>query len=320
MKTSESSGFRFYSLATCAANKQRKSMLIEAVPIEDMPMLDGDLTDNAEDYKAKGAGVDGENAFEHDLKTTASVEATWLPWNNSNRKTAPDVRRGERVMLFKYKDSDKFYWIELTDPDDETLRRLETVTYAWSNERNENKKIDHTNSYWMEVSTHDKYIHLETVKNDGEPYAYVVQINTKEGSVIIKDDDGNFILLDSKERNLRMENSDKSFVDLNKRIITIESLDEVNIKTKRYKLTAADSITEKTQTQSVTTTTFSHKSNGYSINTSTYGVTTNTFNFQSAQGMISGALDVGGNVKLGANLMVAGLSVHIGKSTGPGHV
>lgn len=312
METNESSGLRLYSMGTVAANKKRGSMTIEVVPMEDMPMMDGELTDNTVEYKAKGAGKDGENAFDHDLKTTGSVEATWMPWGNTNRKTAPDVRRGELVILLKYKDADKFYWIESSDP--KTLRRRETVTFAWSNESRENVPLDHTNTYWMEVSTHDKYIHLETVKNDGEPFAYVIQLNTKEGVFVLKDDDGNSLMMDSKNRHIKFENKDKSVVELNKRVINIESQDEVNIKTKKFTLNASESITEQTKTKKVSTSTFSHQSQGYTISASSYGATTSSYSINSSVATVSGNFSVGGN------LAVAGTSVHAGKSTGPGHV
>lgn len=317
MKTSESSGFRFYSKAVVAANKKISSHLIEAVPIEDMPMMDGELTDNTVEYKAKGAGKDGENAFEHDLKTTASVEAEWLPWGSSNRRTPPDVRRGASVMLFKYKDSDKFYWISLGDNQQTT--RLETVTYAWSNERKENIPLDATNTYWMTVSTHEKLIHLETTKSDGEPFAYILQINTKDGSVVLQDDVGNLFVLDSKNTHIRLQNKEMSFVDLNKRIITIESAEEVNIKTRKFSVKADESIVMNTKTMNVTSSAFQHKSNSYGITTMSYNVKASSIGMVANESNIVGAFSLNGSMHIGANLMVDGTSTHVGRSTGPGH-
>lgn len=317
MKTNESSGFRFYSKATVAANKKRSSKLIEAVPIEDMPMLDGELSDNTVEYSAKGAGKDGENAFEHDLKTTASVEAEWLPWGSSNRITAPDVRRGAEVLLFKYKDVDKYYWISLGD--NRATTRLETVTHAWSNERKENVPLDASNTYWMEVSTHDKYIHLQTSKNDGEPFAYIVQINTKDGSVVMQDDVGNLFLIDSKNTHIRLQNKEKSFVDLNKRVITIESAEEVNIKTRKFSVKAEESIALSTKTMTVATTSYQHKSNSYGITTMSYSVRASSIGMVANESSMTGAFNLNGSLHIGANLTVDGTSTHIGRSTGPGH-
>lgn len=298
------SGFKLYSLGTVAANKKRKSKIIEVVPIESMPMLDGELTDNVEQYKAKGEGVDGENAFDNEIKTTASIKAEWLPWGNTNRKTAPDVRRGETVYIYRYKDTDKFYWVEFMDP--LKLRRLETVVYAWSNERTENVPLDETNTYFLEVSTHEKFIHLRTNKNDKEPFAYDIQLNTKEGFLQIQDDDGNFLFIDSKNRHIRAENKDKSFIELNKRIINIDAPDEINLKTKKYTLNASQSIDEKTQRHT-------YKSNSYNLTLSSYNLTGSTFR------VTAPSIIHDGNVSVSGNHSTAGNSYE-GSSSGPNNV
>ncbi len=301
------SGFKLYSLGVVAANKKRKSKIIEVVPQESMPMLDGELTDNTEKYKAKGEGVEGENAFDHEIKTTASIKAEWLPWGNTNRKTAPDVRRGETVFIYRYKDTDKFYWIEFMDP--LKLRRLETAVYAWSNEREENKELTNENTYFLEVSTHDKFIHLRTNKNDKEPFAYDIQLNTKEGFFQIQDDDGNYLFIDSKNRHIRAENKDKSFFELNKRIVNITGVDEINLKTKRYTLNASQSIDEKTRTHT-------YKSNSYSLTYSSYKMNGSDYSNTTASIVNNGTITHNGNVTVNGNHNTNGNSFEA-SSSGP---
>lgn len=253
-----------YSIGYCAVNKERKSHDIEVVLVENAPFTDGEITDNTETFEAKGQDDEGNGAFDISIDTTATVKATWFPLAGTNRITPPDIRRGEPVIVFKMGDADRYYWVEWKYSD--KLRRLETVLYVWSNERKENVKVTHQNSYWFTVSTHDKYIRLHTSKSDGEPFEYDIELNTKEGKFTIMDDVGNYIHLDSEKKLIRMENRDKSFLELNKTIINMESSSEINLKTNKYTLQATSSISMKTSDYSI-------KTNSYKLNSSTAQIT-----------------------------------------------
>lgn len=255
----EQSAFRIYSKAIVAANKPLRTGIIEAIPLEDMPMLSGELTDNTEDFEAQAKDGEGNDSIDLKLKTTASVKAEWYPLGCTNRITAPDVRRGEEVLLFQFADSDAYFWME---SDSKGLRRLETITWLVSNERKEDVKLDHTNSYFLHISTHEKLIHLETTKSDGEPFAYQLQLNTKDGQLVFKDDVGNHIFFDSKERHIQIKNQDGSVIEMDKRVINLESQDEINLKTRRFTNTASESIVVKTRTHKVTNSTYSGETSG----------------------------------------------------------
>lgn len=304
----DKSGLVFYSFGTVAANKKRKSKEIEVTPHEAMPMLDGEVTDNTVDYEAKGSGEEGEGAYDHKIKTTASIKAEWTPWGNTNRKTAPDVRRGETVLILRYGDTDKFFWTTWRD-DDGVHRRLETVIYAWSNERKENEKLTAENTYWLEVSTHDKYIHLRTTKNDGEPYQYDIQLNTKEGFFQIQDDDGNFFFLDSKNRHIKAQNKDKSFIELDKRVINIDAPDEINMRTKKYSLKASQSIDEVTKEHT-------YKSNSYNLTFSSYSMTGSSYQNTTTSIVNTGTIVHNGDVTVNGNHNTNGNSFEA-SSSGP---
>lgn len=238
---SEISKLRVYSLGIVAANKALSSKEIEVTPIEDLPMLNGELSDNAAQVSSRAADTEG-GAYETQVSTAATVRATWLPLGYGNRITAPDVRRGERVILYRFADQDKFWWV--TQGQDMHLRKLETVIWGISATRNESAKPDASNMYWMEWSTHKKLIHLHTSKADGEPYAYDIQINTAYGSIIIQDDDGNSLSLDSVERVWRMINRDGTKFEGNKREAFIHAEDLVKITSKRVETIAGQAIVE----------------------------------------------------------------------------
>jgi hypothetical protein len=207
------------SIGIVAVNKPLETDLIEVTPIESMPMLDGELTDTQANYKAQGKDAD-DKAYETEIKATATVKAKWLKLGSMNRKTSPDVRRGERVYLYRFADSDEYWWMTLHD--DLHLRKLETVIYAFSGTKVEGAEVNADNYYFMEISTHAKVVHFHTSKADGEPFVYDIQINTKDGIITITDDIGNTYFMNSKERQQKMVNPDGSFIEINKADITQE--------------------------------------------------------------------------------------------------
>lgn len=227
MDNQKLSKLQFYSLGIVANNKPLSSFLIEVTPVEEFPLLDGEITDNVESYQ-----IDYKDAKEIpqkvDLKTTVSIKAKWLPINNSNRRTPPDVRRGEHVVIYRFADTDQYWWNTLQN--DNKLRRLETVIYSFNNLRQENIVDTADTSYWLEISTHKKLVHFHTSKNDGEPFAYDIQINAKEGSLVITDDAGNYVLIDSAEKTVHLQNAMGSYVDINKSDIKIIAPGSITIK------------------------------------------------------------------------------------------
>lgn len=309
MENNEKSALVFYSVGRVAANKKRGSNLIEFAPIERLPNLSGELTDHQGTLNAKVEEVEGSDAKEIDLTTTSTEQAEWLPWGQTNRITSPDVRRGEYVIICKFGDADVLYWMELKAMHE--LRRLETVTWVFSNERKENIPLTEENVYMLQVSTHDKHVTLSTVKSDGEPFAYRFQINTKEGFVTLEDDDGNYFYINSKERHLKMRNKDDSLVELNKRIINIFSADQINLKTKDYRLVATNSITETTRTHT-------YKSSNFTGNVSgTYQLTAQSYQ-GTATFTYTGNTTFNGNTRTNGNGHITGNSYE-GSSSGPGN-
>ena len=202
-----------YSIGIVAANKELGSKDIEVTPIEAFPMLSGEISDNISTIETKGTSADG-TSYEHKLKTTNSIKATWIPMFGANRLTAPDVRRGELVQIYQFGDVDKYYWATLKD--DLALRKLETVIWAFSNTRIESDVATHDTTYYIEVSTHNKIIHLHMADNDGEVTTYDMQFNGKEGYFVIQDGIGNYIKLNSIDKQFHIETAEGSFIDITK--------------------------------------------------------------------------------------------------------
>lgn len=217
-----------YSLGIVAENKKLNSKEIEVSPIEDLPMLDGELTGNITDYTAKATDAQGQ-PYQTETKIASTVTATWLAVGHPNRLTAPDVRRGEKVMLYRFADSDRLYWETLDN--DLRFRKRETVVFGISATTDENAEPSPENTYTIEVSTHRKHLRILTTQADSEPFAYEIKLDTGEGKFFIRDNIGNTILLDSAASQIRLENSSGSFLDLTKDVITQHSDSEWNVTT-----------------------------------------------------------------------------------------
>lgn len=217
----EISRLRIYSFGIVAADKARSSKIVEVTPVESFPGVSGTISSNVTQYEAQGVNAQGQS-YTESIKQTITVSAEWMPMG-SNRMTAPDVRAGERVMLYRMGDSDKYYWVTMMD--DMNLRKLETVIYAWSGSTSQGSSGNTDNagsantdtSYFFEISTHDKLVHFHTSKANGEVASYDIQINTAQGILQFQDDVGNFFLLDTRNLILQMQNAEGTMFQINKK-------------------------------------------------------------------------------------------------------
>lgn len=229
------SQLRPYSIGTVAENKKISdgkggfNMVVEITLPEDNAMLDGELDSGKEEEEVETQGADG-STTNIKVVSARTVKATWLPMGTTNRITAPDVRRGAEVIVYKFGDVDAYFWATLKD--DMALRKLETVVYAWSGTKVEGAPISADNYYFLEVSTHKKVVHFHTSKANGEPFSYAIQINTDQGFIKIQDDAGNFFTFDSAERQIVMENTDGCSFDLDKLNLTITVPETYTLKAK----------------------------------------------------------------------------------------
>lgn len=218
------SKFRFYSVGIVADNKALSSNVIEVVPIEEHTMVDGEI--NGQSTEATSDGVDASGqSYSLAVKTSNTIQATWLKLGESNRMTSPNVRRGAKVMIYQFGNADKYYWTTLQD--DSNLRKLETVVWGISGTSDESATASHDTMYYFEVSSHTKTVTFHTSQANGEPYGYDIQINAADGNVRIQDTSNNVFILDSAARQLLLQNSDGSKVEVIKSIINLKA-DTIN--------------------------------------------------------------------------------------------
>lgn len=195
------SQYRRKFIGYVARNKDLNSDIIEVVDPENFSFLHGEATDNVTEVKGGGTNSKGQT-YESLLKTTSSIQAKWQPGNNSNRITPPDVRRGDRVQIYQFSDSDNYYWETLGNE----FKKLETVTYVFSGTTDESATSPNPdNSYYFEVSTHRGVVTLSTSNKNGEANKFLIQVDGRNGRVLIESDNGNHILMDAKAHHVQVK-------------------------------------------------------------------------------------------------------------------
>lgn len=219
------SQLQIFSYGVAASNKELSSHDLEITPMEQASLVNGELTQAATEDTVSGKDADGAS-FEASTNTSATVTARWLPFS-SNRKTPPDIRRGEKVAIWRFGDADKYYWSELEY--EAKLRKLETVVYSYSNTQVEDEEATSETTYYFEISTHTKVIKVHTSQSDGEPFGYDIVLNTKDGNFTIMDTIENYFRLDSQEHQLILSNADKSYFEINKEDINLYAIRDFNI-------------------------------------------------------------------------------------------
>lgn len=207
----QNNSFHFYSWGIVAANKKRKSDTIEVTPIQDLPFTEGEITSGYK--KINSSGIDSSGGkFQSEVKVTNTISATWIPLGQSNRFTSPDVRRGERVAIYRFSDQDKYYWI--TSAKEKKIRRLETVIYAFGATKQENVELNADNCYFLEISGHDRHITLRTSMANGEMTQYTFQLNPGQGLATLRDSAGNQFNINTASNLVEVNHSSGDFIHL----------------------------------------------------------------------------------------------------------
>lgn len=286
--------FKVYSVGQAGENRPITTWDLNVFPIERIPYANGELTAETDTLTADGEDYFGQK-YSVKVELSNCLVATWLPFG-SNRTTPPNIRRGERVFIWRYADVDQYYWSD--SGLDGFLRRLETVIYAWSDTKDETvKALSPDNSYYFEVSTHQGLVTFATCKSNGEPFAYTIQINTADGTLTVTDDNGNYIDMNSGEKLIRLENGDETHLYLDKTNMYGFAKETIQFDCKDYIVNAERSV-------SINTTTYAlDAKTSVDISTVTFTTeATGTTTFTTPEANFSAKVNVGGLLTLAAGL------------------
>ena len=293
----EISSFVLYGLGRAANNKALNSRELEITPIEQLSMLDGELVSLPFDSEVSGERADG-SSYTSKVMLNAALTAMWLPLG-THRRMPPDIRRGERVFIYRYADTDQYYWKE-TGWDDH-LRRLETVHLRISATPEQDADMDDPSNYYhLAISSHDKLIHLETSRANGEVAKYALQFNLAEGVVALSDDHGNFCQLESVAKIWSMQNGDGTLWQLKKKEIYGYAPDKMHvIAENKIHFQTKDFLLE-TQTGNI------EASTSFKIKTPKFDVESDTNTFTTPNSTFTGNVTVAMNLTISGSLSQGG--------------
>lgn len=263
------SNLKLYSLGIVVNDKPRNTDMIDVYPVEDLPFINGKIKDYKESMTGNVADSKGSSkAINIDL--TAIIKAKWIPYGCSNRSSSPDVIRSETVLLFRYGETNTFYWTTVFN--EPTIRRLETVVHRYGATAEYGANLDDSNSYTLIFSAHDKFIRLTTSKTNGEVAKYQILIDMNKGTFGVSDDHQNNITIDSI-----------------KGIMTSNIREQIIYNTKDFIVNASRSIQFNTQSYSLKTNSATVTSSTMSINSQTTTVSGNSMKINYSNTAISGS-------------------------------
>ena len=168
------------------------------------------------------------------LEKTKYLYADWCGINNPNRYTSPNVCKGEKVIIYRYSNTDRYFWDTLGF--ELNLRKEDHVIDVYSDKPNidegnvkANIDEDLEDTYYIMKSPRDKIMKIHTTDKYGELTTYDITIKTDEGFIEVIDGKGNFIKLDSA--------TDTLTANMNKEIHLIAPT--VNIDCTNFNLTSS---------------------------------------------------------------------------------
>jgi len=190
MKTS---ALHVYSLGMITHDLPEDDVWAEVHPLEQMSGSNG-IIDDTNIENAKVLNIHGETIVTKIIKST-KIMCKWLNDGDNNRLTPPSVCKGETVRIYRYGNTDKYFWGTIYNELD--LRKREKATYVYSNKGTIEDKTLLEKVYYWTIDTINKFVRLHTDDSDGELTTYDFEINTKDGTVTLIDGKNNSMELDS---------------------------------------------------------------------------------------------------------------------------
>ena len=286
----DSSLFKRYSIGYVAKDKTHGSVHIRAFPIERIPFFDGSISPDTKIIYSSGIDRFG-NPYYAKVKSDHTIRCEWLRGDNFSCVPA-DVVAGEYIDIYRYMDTDKFYW--KTIKNNHNLRTTDSFTIAIAAKADGDKSgsdITQQNAYVISGNSADGFLNISTSQNRGEKYGYCFQINTKDSTVYTVDTDGNKIGIASLLTLVEMVNKEKTRVALDKTNCFIHAENQI-------KLTGSENITLETKHLVIKASdNFRINSPDISIDGGTFVYKGNTFTSNCANNVFNGSVTMGGSGK-----------------------
>ena len=192
------SALKFFSLALVVETPaQFPSSIIKVTPIESLSTQDsGGISKKPVAYEQTHPEEGGGYHAPKSIDRGNAIEAEWMPLSDSNRDTAPCVYKDETVLLLKYADVQKYYWVTIKRQPQ--LRRKEMVRWGVSNETAPLKEHNKATTYYTELNALDRYFEISS-PTSGESQLFRIRGDIAQGLLVITDDKGNEVLISSTQ-------------------------------------------------------------------------------------------------------------------------
>jgi hypothetical protein len=286
----EDSKYKLVGLGIAAeAKTEGLDWNLEVTPLEQLPLLDGQLTNRGVAMETSGTDSSGKQ-YADKAVTSTSVNAVWKGTGESNRRTCPNVFVGEEVLIWTFEETGDYFWEPRNT--NSHKRTLETVTNAYAaNPAGGDEERNDTNSYIVDVSTHRKVITISTSQMNNEKSTFKLQIDGGNGITTLADNCENEFNISSLENRISMMNGEGV---------------EVHLHGKNLKIVVPGNVDE-TVTGNVTETI----AGGLNITvTGSANIQAETATITSSQNTINGNTTINGNLEVtGSQAILGGLEV-----------
>lgn len=198
-----------------------------------LPFIQGSLTGANQTNEINTTS--GSKSYKSQVTTTNAIKCIYRG-GDANRLTPPDVRKGEQVVVWSYGDTNQFYWRDAGV--DGNTRRTETYRIGVGDTLANNATLDDTNCHFIEIdSRRHNHIKLKTADSNGEAYCYTLTLSPETNKIMLGDNDGNSIVIDSTVPSITMCNKKGSILDLNDENIILACKKNITIESKAGQIT-----------------------------------------------------------------------------------
>ena len=241
------SKFKLFSLGIVTEDIEEDHLFVTVYPIEVINDYNGKINDT-EIIQIKSVDINGDNK-NIIINKQVKLNCKWLPIDTPNRLTPPNVCKGETVGIYKYGESDVYFWSTIYNELD--LRKREKATWVFSNKGKQDATLL-DKVYFFTIDTINKFIRLHTDDSDGEFTSYDMEINTEDGVFTFQDGLGNMIELDSQVNILKLVTENE---------IDLISKNKIKLATKLVEVTCNDVVMKITNKMDVTLSSLSVQNN-----------------------------------------------------------
>lgn len=221
----QDAGLKLVFIGVVAVDKKPSEELIKVYPVERLSFEVGDIKDEDVETEAVAVNIDGVSAKATIKRNSVMEISKWFPNGDDGRQTPPDVVNGETVKVYRFRDSEVYFWSTMFR--EVKLRRLEHVAYAFSNLEKGRNAFGLDSSYGNIFSTRDKYIKIWTSTSNGEKYKYEFKIDTERSLYYMVDNIKNGFGFESEQTRVWMQNASKTIIELVKEVINGNAGDRI---------------------------------------------------------------------------------------------